>query len=320
MIADDEIDYNDPSLKQFPTTKAGILAELRSLERRLPADDSSADGNPPSPVGRHSARTDLSDPSPSILANVSPSLDSITEEQELEQPLTPLTDAFKVANSSNEELGTNPANVEDEAKAESAGPAIEERRFRPSGEQEPQGNDIEEATEPESKSVKPLPESDNKTKPNKNVRFQNVHRPQEANNVEGQGRGVSVPESSTTATGHGGPDITIQPATPGSRTKTNSGESTALNEHGDSPVKFRKQQRPPSPTPDRPLTPNSMRSSRKDVKSRNFLNAFWHVVFVDWIGGLIMRLCGGGRHTLLAVLALAIIAPAFYLYYKKPLV
>ena len=147
MIADDEIDYNDPSLKQFPTTKAGILAELRSLERRLPADDSSADGNPPSPVGRHSARTDLSDPSPSILANVSPSLDSITEEQELEQPLTPLTDAFKVANSSNEELGTNPANVEDEAKAESAGPAIEERGFRPSGEQEPQGNDIEEATE-----------------------------------------------------------------------------------------------------------------------------------------------------------------------------
>jgi hypothetical protein len=33
LIADDEIDYNDPSLKHFPNTKAGILAELRNLER-----------------------------------------------------------------------------------------------------------------------------------------------------------------------------------------------------------------------------------------------------------------------------------------------
>lgn len=147
LIADDDIDYNDPSLKQFPTTKAGILAELRNLERRLPADDSLAEGIPPSPVDRHVARTDLSDPSPSILANASPSLDSITEEQELEQPFTPLTNAFKATSAPSEDFGTTSARVEDEAKAESAGLAIEEHEFRSGGEEGPQGSNIGEATE-----------------------------------------------------------------------------------------------------------------------------------------------------------------------------
>jgi hypothetical protein len=46
---------------------------------------------------------------------------------------------------------------------------------------------------------------------------------------------------------------------------------------------------------DRPLTPSSMRSAGKEARDKNFLHAFWRVVFVDWIGGLIARLCGGGR-------------------------
>lgn len=146
-----------------------------------------------------------------------------------------------------------------------------------------------------------LPESDNKTKPNKNVRFgevnpdssieiQNVHQPQEVKNVGGQARSVNVLESSTIATGYGGPDITLQPATPGSSTKTDSGKSTAINENGGSPVKFRKQQRPPSPAPDR-YVPSEMFVGcfeRPETSSRtiitNFLEAThtnFHTLFAE---------------------------------------
>lgn len=103
-------------------------------------------------------------------------------------------------------------------------------------------------------------------------------------------------------TGSETPNITVQPATPGtSTTKTeftlkplDEAKSTAIEEeNGRTQVKSRKQ--PRSQSPERPVTPTSMRSAHKDAKSRNFLEAFWRVLFVDWIGGLIRALCGGGR-------------------------
>jgi hypothetical protein len=106
------------------------------------------------------------------------------------------------------------------------------------------------------------------------------------------------------STGTEGPNITVQPATPGgSSTKTDpsskpvdTAKATAMEEeNGRSQLKSRNKQ--PVPTAERPLTPSSMRSAGQDAKSKNFLKAFWRVVFVDWIGGLIMRLCGGRRHT-----------------------
>jgi hypothetical protein len=99
------------------------------------------------------------------------------------------------------------------------------------------------------------------------------------------------------------PTITLQPATPRSSIRTvgtdptdtpSKAESTGSSTGTGSDLVSRKKQRAMSPTPDRPLTPGSMRST-KDVKDKNFLKAFWRVVFVDWIGGLIARLCGGGR-------------------------
>ncbi|RDL34423.1 uncharacterized protein BP5553_07551 [Venustampulla echinocandica] len=100
------------------------------------------------------------------------------------------------------------------------------------------------------------------------------------------------------------PSATIQPATQWSNTMaTLNGSSGAALDTGESTsiahrpeLKPRKQ--PPQVSPlERPLTPSSIRSSNKDAKSRSFLKAFWRVVFVDWIGGFILRLCGGGRHT-----------------------
>jgi hypothetical protein len=94
----------------------------------LPPDDSLAEGIPPSPIGR--ARIDLPDPSPSLLSQeVSPSLDSITEEQELEQPFTPLTNTSKAASASKENVGPDLASLEgeravNEAKNETVKPAV----------------------------------------------------------------------------------------------------------------------------------------------------------------------------------------------------
>ncbi|EPE28643.1 hypothetical protein GLAREA_09764 [Glarea lozoyensis ATCC 20868] len=101
-----------------------------------------------------------------------------------------------------------------------------------------------------------------------------------------------------------GPTITLQEATPRSSLRPSEadtaetltkGESSATSTNeGNSELVSRKKQKAVSPTADRPLTPNSM-PSNKEVKSRNFLKAFWRVVFVDWIGGFITRLCGGRR-------------------------
>lgn len=65
---------------------------------------------------------------------------------------------------------------------------------------------------------------------------------------------------------------------------------------------------------ERPQTSSSMGSPKKQ-ESANFLTAFWQKFIVGWLGGLIMRLCGGRRQALLAVsaLVLVILAPALYL-------
>lgn len=101
-------------------------------------------------------------------------------------------------------------------------------------------------------------------------------------------------------TGRGSPNIMVQPATPAASitksefiAKPDIAKSTAIEEeNGRTQMKSRKSK---STSPERPVTPSSMRSAGKDAKSRNFLKAFWKVVFVDWIGGLIRALCGGGR-------------------------
>jgi len=98
------------------------------------------------------------------------------------------------------------------------------------------------------------------------------------------------------------PNITVQPATPAaSKTEfvpkpLDTAKTTAIEEENGRQVTSRKP--PRSQSPERPITPSSMRSATKDTKSKNFLKAFWRVVFVDWIGGIIRALCGGrGSYT-----------------------
>jgi hypothetical protein len=93
--------------------------------------------------------------------------------------------------------------------------------------------------------------------------------------------------------------VTFEEPGPGESTKADdkpadTAKSTGIEEeNGRAQLKSRRQQSPERA--ERPLTPSSVRSAGKDAKSQNFLKAFWRVVFVDWIGGLIIRLCGGSR-------------------------
>jgi hypothetical protein len=133
--------------------------------------------------------------------------------------------------------------------------------------------------------------------------------------VQGNSKQLDKPEDEQTRTSEEprevvtpeeGPVVTVQPATPGSSLKARTSDvrasdfvqkpdtakTTAIEEeNGHSQLTKRKT----SPTPERPLTPQSMRSTQKEPKSRNFLKSFLRLIFVDWIGGLIMRLCGGNR-------------------------
>jgi len=99
------------------------------------------------------------------------------------------------------------------------------------------------------------------------------------------------------ATDGDSPNITVQPATPAAlktefvQKPLDAAKSTAIEEENGRQVKSRKN--PRSQSPERPITPSSMRSATRDTKSKNILKAFWRVVFVDWIGGLIRALCGG---------------------------
>lgn len=134
-------------------------------------------------------------------------------------------------------------------------------------------------------------------------------------------------ETRETSTSSDSPAIILSPATPAESSIHTADPSEGLNgnpsktsqstsiESDSGLVRSRKQSK--APVPERPLTPNSVRSAGKDAHERNFIKAFWRVFFVDWIGGLILRLCGGNRrrNALMAVGVIAVvgIAPALYL-------
>ncbi len=97
------------------------------------------------------------------------------------------------------------------------------------------------------------------------------------------------------------PNITVHPATPAASMSEfiprplDTAKSTAIEEENGRTIKFRKN--PRSQSRERPVTPSSLHSTTRDTKSKNFLKAFWRVLFVDWIGGLIRALCGGRDRT-----------------------
>jgi hypothetical protein len=302
------VDWNDPSIEMFPTDRTSIIDTIRRLSERLPEDVPDLDIVPPSPVigpngqlleGRSPA------PSPAVAAHqISPSLDSITEENdELQETLVSMSnDVPNVEETSSEFQLRNISKAEKTpAKKTEGSPSAEV----PQGSGEPELTSREQreeettATEEISSQVKEVgPESPPPApvEPTLNAipRVPSRITPL----VVGDGQlGHDEEDVQEIITGSEQPNITVQPATPAALKTAfipqplDEAKSTAIAEENGRQVKSRK--KPRSQSPERPITPSSMRSATRDTKSKNLLQAFWHVVFVGWIGGFIRALCGG---------------------------
>ncbi|TGO51898.1 hypothetical protein BCON_0152g00210 [Botryotinia convoluta] len=314
-----EFDPNDPSLEPFPNNLNQILEHVRRLENHLSEDPADVERTPLSLVttnGNHHATAGLTTPSPQSLAHESsPSLLPIVEENaegESESKLTALPPSMEKSQAD----GNGP----DEANEDSGEQQIE------TNDTETLKTDVAELSEPAtietSKSPSPQLPATNFTEGSGKLRPVLPDLPptpfvenKSLNLAEGSATSSPAPVQDS-------PSITVQPATPAASVNANIDQSATEEDAAkttsfadganDSQLRARKQ--PSSSAPDRSITPSSMRSAGNDAKSRNFLRAFFQVVFVDWIGGLIRKLCGGGRHTLIAVPALLIVVTAPILY------
>ena len=301
-IQETAIDFDDPSLEDFPTERRAILEHFRHSQNRLPEDQTNVEGIPPSPVVGSRPHPDFEHAdiplvSPNLLnTDRSPSLKSIPEDAEegyRENVLSAFPEGTNL-NLTNGEPHNNEIIIEEEESPvqDTGNPTV----------------DVQEVSEtPPNYKLEPTeiaPFNDNPTMDGSYMEPEPARLPVAPFILEDDGKvGEQEPLTKEIVTPNDSPNITVQPATPGSSLMTpttdpfsepiDTAKSTAIEqENGRTKMISRKQ---PAPSPERSLTPTSMRSAGKDAKSRNFLKAFWRVVFVEWIGGFIMRLCGGDR-------------------------
>lgn len=303
-IDETAIDYDDPLLEEFPSERHAILQRVRTSQTRLPEDQTSFDGIPPSPVvgaNYHAERMELPSPSPNIAAlsqDRSPSLNSIPEAGEdgyREDLLSSLPEGTTLT-LNNGEPHLSQGSSEDEevpVKVAARKPSIDVQEV-------PESPPLLEPEAAQTMTTSDHPNLDGSYMEPEPVKLPVT--PFVLDNSKQIGEQVEVAKEVVSP--EEGPQITVQPATPGSSLKTtvtdpfnkpiDTAKATAIEEeNGRSQLTSRK---PIVPSTERPITPTSIRSAGKDAKSRNFLKAFWRVVFVEWIGGFIMRLCGGDRH------------------------
>ncbi|KAG0647618.1 hypothetical protein D0Z07_6849 [Hyphodiscus hymeniophilus] len=290
------IDFDDPSLEDFPSERNAILEQVRDSQRRMPEDQTAVEGIPPSPVvgGRnYPDNQDLPSPSPDLLTkDDSPSLDSIPEDGEegyREELLSALPEG------TNLNLSNGEPRLSEGGSEEQDIPFQKDRKA---------SVDVQEVLEtpPRHQSVPTV--IDNPTMDGSYTEPEPKKLPATLF-IQGESGPLrrEEPKKKEIVPSEEAPSITVQLATPGSSLKIiptdpfskpiDSAKATAIEEeNGRSQLTSRKQTQP---SPERALTPTSMRSAGKDAKSKNFLKAFWRVVFVEWIGGFILRLCGGDR-------------------------
>jgi len=263
----EEITYdpNDPNIEEFPVDREAIFERIRRTSRNLKEDETSVDLEPQSPVvgsNHHNENLNLHVPSPHMLPSKhgerSPSLDSIPEEHD-----TLRSEAITPLPEAMEQ-------PKDEAGAEEVGSSVESSALT--------GPATSESPEHGGKHISPgpidLPET-----------------PFVENDVrELGGDGAQDVDSES-------PSIIVSPATPGPSKNHNidTANATAVESgNGQTQLKHRKEN---AQTTSLPLTPASSKQSLKNDKSENALKKFFKLVFVEWLGGFITRLCGGGRNS-----------------------
>lgn len=278
-----EIALNDPSIMEFPTTAPEIFSTIRELQDRLPEDQVDMNKKAPSPAwvpmgssGDHHALL----PSHAHSQERSSSMSSIAETDE---------DADNVTLSKTEPTFLSLAsgiNGSHNSQSMSVDGSLEVERPSVNGVSSPA------ETEPENKSI-PIEES----------LLTNITDPEQHDGSASPAEQPRTPDPPVTEI-NAGPDILVQPATPGTSLKkkdsdacqaedTAKSTSISVREPDASQLTSRRQ---PSPTPERPLTPASMRSGEVH-KSKSFLTAFLRVLFVDWIGGFFRKFFGSDRQT-----------------------
>jgi hypothetical protein len=289
------IDLDDPSIEEFPLEREAIFEQVLSCQRRLSEDPTAVEGVPPSPVVGHNGhpeRFDLPAVSPNVLTRNdqrSPSLLSIQEEDGDDFHKEELWALPRSITQPKSEPDLKEATAKDEREksvevheisAESPPVGIIESAAHNYSERQVDGPHI-------SPGPVELPETPFGADENKQL-----------DSEDGSPQEIVSPKE--------GPSITVLPSTPGTSMKNRGSDpfdkpidgakTTAIEEENGRAHLTSRKARAPSPTPDRPITPSSMRSAGKDAKSKNFLKTFLHLVFVEWIGGLIARLCGGRRN------------------------
>ncbi|RDW65272.1 hypothetical protein BP5796_09964 [Coleophoma crateriformis] len=287
VLTDDDIDFNDPTLEQFPHDRRSILERVRTVETRLDEDETKFEGVPPSPVVGANWSPEsrlLASPSAALSASDegrSPSRSSFGEGTEPLEKLTRLPSAVSLRSSGISELKR--ITEEDDS--------ISNGGLESSLEVEEISEDVGQS-EPNPDSTMPPEQTGNGT----------YKEPELSNGAKSSG----AEEVKEVESGAAAPQILVHSATPSSSTpnllneasdkdsKANDGKSTGIEtEDGrSSQLTARKQ-----PTlAERSITPNTIRSEHAK-ESGNILKAFWRVVFIDWIGGFLSRLCGSRRHT-----------------------
>ena len=319
------IDLNDPSIEDFPCDRDLILQRVRTSATRLSEDETvwEALSAMPATAANHQAERSESSSSPGRVAGEprTPSLGSIPEENPYEEGgLSALPSSMLGARGQSGSEGQGNGQYETLAvHKEEPEPATEE--YEPKSAAEQPGTELTQNTVPARTSRARIPsttyeapapgqahpasraisagqtmdgahteaESLQSLRTGADSSYQAVSDAEGYGDLvlPGQWSAVHAPPAAgtSTLTGRASP-----PATEGATSSAVEGSSSA------SQLTSRKAFSPAPP--ERPLTPTSIRASTSLVaRSRALLRNFLRLVFVDWIAGVIRKLCGRGRRT-----------------------
>ncbi|KAF6828607.1 hypothetical protein CMUS01_08513 [Colletotrichum musicola] len=284
-------DLNDPSLERLPSNRDGIMDAVRKVETGRNEDQTHFHGTPMSPlVGSRKASLD-----PYEEAVVSPGPSSPGHHKKLELPRRShgsMTSERSLASlgSIAEEEGKDSAGV-DEATREDfqpvrvPSPAI---RPTPNVPTSPASDEDEGVVMKGSKSNSKKAESARADTPEINGHTNGVH----SRDLSPMSKPAQLDS----------PTIQIQPPEEAAES-SNSQDASASGRDGGNKGQLKK--RGGASSVERPGTPSSIHSVAGS--KGGWLQAFFRVVFVDWIGGIFSRLFGSKRKAMLTTSTAAIV-------------
>jgi hypothetical protein len=307
--SESSIDLNDPSIEDFPCDRGLILQRVRTSATRLSEDETvwqALATNPAAATDHNGVRSESSSSSGRVVDEVrTPSLGSIPEEHGAEESLS------AAPPHSREQSGSQGAI---DGKSEAL--AVHKEQHEPET----------EAYEPNSAAHQPASELTHNTVPPKTSVADMQSITSESSGKGLDAREVQTMDGADTETesfprlltnpgsyqpsidteGYGElllpgqwPVAKAQASSSTSVLRARASRSAAEDATGSgidsSSASHLTTRKSGSPKPERPPTPTSVRSMNFVAKSRALLRNFLRMIFVDWIGGVIRRLCGRRR-------------------------